>query len=45
MGLSFGLKGAAHALHGCRRPSVHHRAFMARGIEGHIELLGQSGSH
>jgi|SoimicMinimDraft_4_1059732.scaffolds.fasta_scaffold02051_2 hypothetical protein len=33
MGLSFGLIGTAHALHGCHWLAVHHRAFMARWIE------------
>jgi hypothetical protein len=42
VGLGFGLEGAAHTLHGCRRLAVHHRAFVACRIERQLELLCKS---
>ena len=42
MGFGLGLKDT-HILHWCRRLAMHHRAFVARGIERHIKLFGESG--
>jgi hypothetical protein len=43
MGLSFRLEGA-HDLHARRRLGVHQRAFVACGIENHVERLGRAGA-